>query len=165
MADKSAMRSSVVIAVVLGIALTFGSVGSTSNTDVATVARATSFSFKRDNVAIKRALERLNLSSLESVDALLNTGLALEMDMRIHRALLARTTASTASGRAGRSLLLQGVTALVTSGDYMLRYGRALESSAPAGVWQADRDGYLAKTREGKTLARRGSALIGVSFG
>ena len=143
MTDKFAMRQGLAMVVVVGIVLTFASAGSTSNADVAAVARATSVSFKLDNAAITHALDRLNLDSLDSIDALVNTGLALEMDMKVHRALLARTSASTASGRAGRSLLLQGLTALAASGDFMLRYGRALGSGASASVWQVDRRGYF----------------------
>ncbi len=159
------MRTGLVIAVVVAFALTCASPGSTSDTDVAAVARSTSVSFRLDNAAITKALERLNLDSLDSIDAVVNTGLALEMDMKVHRALLARTSASTAAGRAGRALLLRALTSLAASGDYMLRYGRALGSGASASVWQVDRKGYVAQNREGKSLARRGAELVGVSFG
>lgn len=138
--------------------------GSASNGEVANVAKSTSLTYTQDNAAITRALKRLDLTSLGSVNALVDTGASMERDMRIHRQLLASTAASTKAGRAGRSLLLRGLTALAASGDYLVRYGRALGSSAPLDVLQIDIDGYRINAHVGKTFARRGAALLGVAF-
>lgn len=139
--------------------------GSASNVEIADVAKASSLTYRQDNAAIVGALKRLDLSSLSSVNALVAAGASMERDMRIHKKLLASTTASTKAGRAGRSLLLRGLTALAASGDYMVRYGRALGSSAPLNVLQIDIDGYQINAHEGKTFARRGAALLGIAFG
>jgi hypothetical protein len=159
------MKLAVAIASIAGVVLAAAPAGSTSNADVANVAKASSITFKRDDAAISQALERLNLSSLSSVNAVVEAGYAMESDMRVHARLLARTAPSTKAGEAGRSLLSRGLKALAASGDYMLRYGRALGSSAPLAVLQVDSHGYRVNVRKGKTLARRGAALLGVSFG
>jgi hypothetical protein len=57
------------------------------------------------------------------------------------------------------------LTALAASGDYMLRYGRALGSGASLSVLQIDSDGCRIRRKEGERLARRGAALLGFSFG
>lgn len=159
------MKSGIAIAAVLGAVLVSAPVGSASNGDVAFFARASGVAFEQDNAAINQALKRLNDASLGSVNALIETGSSMESDMRFHAKLLAGTVASTNAGRVGRALLLRGLTALAASGDYMLRYGRALGSSASLTVLQVDNDGYRSKMREGERLARRGAALLGVSFG
>lgn len=159
------MKSAAAIAAVAGLVLISAPAGSASNGELTNVVRASSLAFQQDDAAIRRALKRLDLTSLSSVNALVETGLSMKNDMRIHQQLLARTAASTKTGRAGRSLLLRGLTALIASGNYMARYGRALGSSASLSVLQIDSDGYRSKLHEGEALARRGPALLGVSFG
>jgi hypothetical protein len=159
------MKSGIAIAAVAGLVLTSVPGGSASNGGVVNVAKASSNAYRHDNAAISQALKRLNLSSLSSVDALVETGFSMKTHMTTHTRLLARTAASTKAGRAGRSLVLRGLTALAASGDYMLRYGRALGSGASLSVLQIDSDGYRIKRQEGERLARRGAALLGFSFG
>ena len=159
------MKARVAIGVVAGVVLASPAAGSASNSEVAIVAKASSFTYRHDNAAISKALQRLNLTSLSSVDALVEAGFSMKVDMTTDRQLLARTAASTRAGRAGRSLLLQGLSALAASGDYMLRYGRALGSSASLSVLQIDSNGYRTKRHVGEALAHRGASLLGISFG
>lgn len=159
------MKLILALAAIAGVILISAPVGATSNGEVANVAQGASLTFRLNNAAIRRALERLNLMSLESVNALVDVGFSMLNDMRLERRLLAKTEASTKAGRAGRALLLRGLSALAESGDYMVRYGRALGSNASLGVLQVDSDGYQINSRKGKALARRGAALLGLSFG
>lgn len=161
----ASMKSGVLILATVGVMLVWAPAGSASDGQVANVAEASSIVFTQDNNAIKRALKRLDLRSLSSVDALVETGFSMEHDMRTHAKFLTMTKASTNSGRLGRALLLRGLTALAASGEYMLRYGRALGSNASLGVLQVDSDGYRVKAHEGVILAQKGAALLGVSFG
>jgi hypothetical protein len=150
---------------VLALALTVVSTGSASDAAVKSRARAAGVTYRRDLVAISRAVPRLKVNAPATGMFAVNAGLTLKTDMRIQRALLASTSASTANGRAGRSLVLQGLTSLAACGDYLMRFGLAVEDNAPASVWQADSNGYVAKRREGESLARNGAALLGLSFG
>lgn len=162
---SSTLRASATFVTVACVLLASAPIGSASNGEVANVARASSLTYREDNAAITRALKRLDLSSLSSVNALVDTGASMERDMRIHKQLLANTAASTKTVRTGRSLLLRGLTALAATGGYMMRYGRALGSSAPLSVLQVDIDGYRINAQEGETFARRGAALLGIPFG
>jgi hypothetical protein len=126
--------------------------------------RAASNAYRGDKIAIYHAVRQLQIGDPTTGQAAIDTGLTLTNDMKIQHALLASTPASTRRVRAGRTLLLQGLTALAAAGDYLARYGQAVEASASAPVWQADSNSYLDYTREGETLAERGAALMGLPF-
>ena len=91
------MRSGVTITAVVGVVLALIPAATASNGEVANVARASGLTFKQDNRAINRALEELDLSSLGSVNALVETGFSMQSDMSSHERLLARTVASTSN--------------------------------------------------------------------